>query len=298
MTKGKGKFPKVVRVGHTIVKIYHSLNRGCDAYTVSYYLGDKRVRRAFADLGLATTEAETVAKKLSEGELKVLDLTGDARLSYVRAMQALQPINVPLEVAALDFAEAHKILEGASVIDAARFYAKHHPSRMPKKTVPEVLKEMITAKEQDGVSDVYLKDLRGRLDRFAQKFSDRRINLVTANEIEDFLRGLKDREGESLSARSRNNYRRLIGTLLYFAETRGYLPRGLVEVESVAMAREEHADIEIFRPEELERLLWLAKKSVPETVPFLTIGAFAGCAMRSCRGWTGRRCGWTTASSR
>ncbi|MHB8519506.1 MAG: hypothetical protein ACYDH9_01995 [Limisphaerales bacterium] len=42
-----------------------------------------------------------------------------------------------------------------------------------------------------------------------------------------FLRGLKDKgndqqkAGKSMSGKSRNNYRRAIGTLFYFAESRG-----------------------------------------------------------------------------
>ena len=63
----KPQFPKTVKVGHTVVKIYHSLSRGCDSYTVVHYLGNKRIRQNFADLGLATTAAQTIA--ISAGEL-------------------------------------------------------------------------------------------------------------------------------------------------------------------------------------------------------------------------------------
>jgi integrase len=271
----KSKFPKLVRVGHTTVKIYRSQCRGNDLYTVVHYLGKKRVRQNFADLGLATTSAETVANKLSEGEVKVLELKSEDRLAYVRAMEALKPTGVPLEMAVMYFAEAFKILEGASLIEAVRFFKKHHPSFMPKKTVPDVVKELLEAKEQDGVSDVYLKDLRGRLGRFEKKVPGQ-ITLVTSAEIEDFLRGLKDKAGKALSGTSRNNYRRAVGTLVYFAESRGYLPKGIVEVESVAIAKTGHGDIEIFRPEELGRLLGKAKETTPELVPFIAIGAFAG----------------------
>ena len=88
-------FPVTVKRGHTIVKIYRTPSRGCDAYTVSYCLGEKRVRTTFADLGLATTEAETVANKLSTGEVNVLTLTSGDRLSYIRAIEALKPTGVP-----------------------------------------------------------------------------------------------------------------------------------------------------------------------------------------------------------
>jgi integrase len=267
----------VVKRGHTIVKIYLTPTRGCDSYTVIHYLGEKRQRKTFADLDLARMEAEAVANKLSTGELDVLTLTSHDRLSYVHAVEALRPTGVPLEMAAMQFAEAHKLLDGVSVLEAARFYVKQNPHRL-KKMVPEIFAELLQAKESDGMSAVYLKDLRGRLGRFAGEFKGA-ISLVTSAEIEDFLRGLKDkgkdkeRAGKALSGKSRNNYRRAIGTLFYFAESRGYLPKGMAQVESVAVAREEETDIEIFRPGELMALL---EDAEPALIPFLAIGAFAG----------------------
>ena len=83
----------------------------------------------------------------------------------------------------------------------------------------EIVAELLKAKESDRMSDVYVKDLRGRLDQFAKAF-EAPIGSLTTAKIEDFLRQL------GLSGRSRNNYRRAIATLVYFAETRGYLANG------------------------------------------------------------------------
>ena len=68
----KTKFPIKVKRGHTVVKIYETPSRGCLAYTVVSYIGTKRQRKTFASLDLAMTEAETVANKLSAGELERL----------------------------------------------------------------------------------------------------------------------------------------------------------------------------------------------------------------------------------
>ena len=273
----KPKFPITVKRGHTVVKIYRTPSRGCEAFTVSYYLGEKRQRVTFSDLDLAKTEAETVANKLSKGEVDVLTLTSQDRLSYTRAIEALKPTGVPLEMAAMQFAEAHNLLDGGSLVEAVRFYRKQNPDRLPQKNVPEVVAEFVEAKEVDKMSAVYVKDLKGRLGRFAANFPGR-ISLVTKAEIEDFLRGLKGRDDAGketivLSGKSRNNYRRAIGTLFNFAVVRGYLPKGMVEVEDVALAREENGEIEIFRPEELANLLETADAAL---IPFLAIGAFAG----------------------
>ncbi len=273
----KPKFPMTVKRGHTVVKIYRTPSRGCDAYTVVHYLGTKRQRKSFADLELAKTEAETIANKLSTGELDVLTLTSENRLSYVRAVEVLRPTGVPLEMAAMQFAEAFKVLNGASLLEAAKLYAKQHPHGMPQKKVPEVVKELLKVKKLDGMSDVYLKDLRGRLGRFAEHFTGA-ISLITSGEIEDFLRGLKGKEkkaraGKALSGKSRNNYRRAIGTLFHFAESRGTLSKGMGQMDSVALAKEDESEIEIFRPDELMAVLEHADEAL---VPFIAIGAFAG----------------------
>ncbi len=76
-----------------------------------------------------------------------------------------------------------------------------------------------------------------------------------------------------MTGRSRNNFRRAIGTLINFAVSRGYLVKGTVEIEDVAQAREENGEIEIFRPEEMAAVLKMADKRL---IPFLAIGAFAG----------------------
>lgn len=278
----KAKFPMVVKRGHTIVKIYCTPSHGCDSFTVVHYIGQKRHRKSFARLELAVTEAETVANKLSTGELDVLTLTSDDRLAYVRTIQILKPTGVPLELAAMEFAQAHALLNsgleaqgghgGPSLLEAVRYYVKMNPVNRPRKSVPELAKELVESKEADRMSDVYVQDLRLRLKRFGEKHPGP-IGQVTSGEIEDFLRGLKGKDGKALTGRSRNNYRRAIATLFYYAETRGFLAKGQVQVDSVALAKEENGDIEIFTPAELERLLGCAGEDL---APFIAIGAFAG----------------------
>ena len=125
-------WPKVVERGHSIVKIYRTPSNGCDQFTLVYYLGEKRIRKTYSDYGKAFTDAETTATKLSEGELNVLELKGDIRMAYARAVEMLRPTGVPLEMAAMHFAEAFRILGGANMVQAAEFYMKHHPSNMPQ----------------------------------------------------------------------------------------------------------------------------------------------------------------------
>ncbi|MEI7808460.1 MAG: hypothetical protein WCJ07_08235 [Verrucomicrobiota bacterium] len=128
----KPKFPISVKRGHITVKIYKTPTRGCDSFTVVHHLGDQRQRRYFTDLALAVTAAETTANALSTGELKVLELTNDDRLSYVRAMETLKPTGQPLDVVASQYAQAYKILEGAATSPASFFPSSPALPETPK----------------------------------------------------------------------------------------------------------------------------------------------------------------------
>lgn len=76
-----------------------------------------------------------------------------------------------------------------------------------------------------------------------------------------------------LTGKSRNNYRRAIATLFNFAEARGYLARGLGEMDGVALAKVDQGEVEIFTPAEMSAVLAAANDKL---IPFLAIGAFAG----------------------
>ena len=73
--------------------------------------------------------------------------------------------------------------------------------------------------------------------------------------------------------KSKNNNRRAIGTLFYYTESRGYVAKGIAQVDSAGLAREEETDIEIFTPRDLMAVLENAEASM---IPFLAIEAFAG----------------------
>lgn len=273
-TDAAPSFPLLIQTGSVVVKIYKVTNKGRDSYTISYITHGKRKLKMFADLEKAIAAAEGVGDAMGRGELEVLNLRSKELLNYRLAMDALKPTGVSLEVAATQFAQAFAKLNGkATLLEAAEFYVKRNPNQSPK-LVSKVITDLLEAKEADGMSDVYTKDLRSRLKRVGNYFK-MPIGMLTAAEIEKFLRGLKT-EGESpkpLTGRSRNNYRRAIATLLYFAESRGDIVKGTVDVESIAVAKQNDGDIEIFTADELTRIFATAR---PVLIPFLAIGAFAG----------------------
>lgn len=61
-----------------------------------------------------------------------------------------------------------------------------------KRSINDVVDELISIKEQDGRAERYLRDLRARLNRFAgsESFRSRSIQEIESREIDDWLRGL------------------------------------------------------------------------------------------------------------
>jgi hypothetical protein len=121
---------------------------------------------------------------MAMGELDALTLTNSDRSAYIRSLELLKPFGTPLEMAVMQFTEAAKILDGASLVDAARFYAKRHSKHIVPRSIPQVVADFLAAKEADRVSAVYLKDLRTRLNRFAEAFKVP-IGMVLASELQD-----------------------------------------------------------------------------------------------------------------
>jgi hypothetical protein len=94
------RFPIVVKRGSSTVKIYRDRKPEGTYYRVTYYLGGKRCRLNFSDLQEATNEAEAKASQLSRGDMDAMQLNGNDRLAYGRALDAVKEFNLPLDTVA------------------------------------------------------------------------------------------------------------------------------------------------------------------------------------------------------
>jgi integrase len=304
--------PIVVAEGSASVTIYPTVNRiyrrnpdtgerelksQHPQFTLVYYSGNKRVKQKFNDRAKAESEARLAVTKIANGETEALKLTGrdraeyiqairrvrdwsnDADLTgvvtdYVRALRNLQAWRVDADLGQIvfDYVNAMKRLpDGVSLKECVDSYLKRHPVGLPAKTVQEVADELVEVKRLAGKSDIYIEDLESRLDQFAKAFNVR-LATITGAQIETYIRGLAS-GGRSLSGRTQNNHRRIIGTLMKFAIKRGYLPKDHDEISVVELAEDGTGEIEIFTPDELRALFEHAR---PEIIPYLAIAAFSG----------------------
>jgi len=266
------KRPVEIKRGNVTVKIYAGKNRVNGTvypqFTLTYYDGAQRKKKRFADLAEAKREAEFTADKLASGENEVLRLTSSDRTSYVQAVGQLRPLNMPLHLAILEYVSAVKHLpDGATLKEAVDFFRRRNPAALQKRTVRQVVDEMLAAKRAAKLSEVHLKDLHSRLNRFAEAFQ-LNIGGVSGTILQTWLDGMK------ASGRSKRNYLAVVAALFRFCIKRKYLPKEAIEeIQAVEQQREDNGEIEIFTPGEMREILTVARS---EMVPWLAIGAFAG----------------------
>jgi integrase len=260
------RFPITIKRGSSVVKIYRDRKPTGTYYRVAYHIGGKRQRPHFNDLERAIAEGEAKASQLSRGDIDAMQLSGKDRLVYGRAVEAIREYAVPLDAAALEYSQARKILDGVGLIDAARFYARHHGHGVKRKAVPDAVREMIEAKKESGVSDVYLNDLRYRLGLFADSFQCDLVSL-TPDDVQSFFDSIQ------LGARSFNNFLRALTTFERFAQDRGWLSKEVDLLSGVKRRKEKRTPVEILSPQEMVALL---EHATSQIAPCFALAAFAG----------------------
>ena len=283
MKPGSDRKPIVVKAGSAAVKIYRGKSRGYDLFTVVHYAGGSRKREAFGDLADAKERARQVAHAIINGRAAVLELTNVDREGYVSALELLRPFGIPLHSAVEEYVAARSHLDGESLLSAVKEHSRrrHH---VVDKHVPEIVEELLVAKQRDGLSDRYIQSLRSHLNRFASAFQTK-IGSVAGRFIEEWL------VAQKIGARARNNIRMSIITLFHFARSRGYLPKGQsTEAEEVSKAKDRGGKIGILSPKQLADLLSAPNKADDDELKedgdpkitsqeaklYFAIGAFTG----------------------
>lgn len=268
------KFPNVIRRGSVSVTIYETPTKGYPNYTLAYYQDGRRKREMSADHLALRNRAAEVLDDLSGGRSPETGaLKASERNEFVRAKTALSKVSgiiksrLPVDVAALHYAQAVEILGDDLVIEAAREYTKRHPAKLPLINVADLATEFLEEKEKQGRSERHLETLKSHCKRFGDAVC-MNVGNVTASDVDLFLDGLE------VGARTRDNIANSINTLFEFAKRKRYLPADYDELSRVTrLDNGEDGPIEIYILEEMKALLNAADKSL---APFIAIGGFAG----------------------
>ena len=245
----KSGFPIRIKSGSATVRIYDRSD-AYPYYRVAHYVGAKRRMKPFAHLADAQRQARQIADQIRAGEGNLGVMSSTDRLIYQRAHEAVAPLGLALDTAAIELAQTQKLLGDTPLAEAARFYLNHSARHIIPKTPAEIAQELIAQKRANGMSERYCDDLRYRCGRFARTFQCE-IGSLTPALVQEFLNDLK------LSARSVNNFRKALKTLFEFAKARKYLSKEIDLLEGISRQRE-HSTIEIYTPQEMAALMGAA----------------------------------------
>src|SRR6266481_3368968 len=243
----KDKFPITVKKGHASVKIYRVKNRGAVNYCVSYVSPTGRQRKNFANLDLAKREASNVAQHLADGDIEALKLTGREKQIYVEAERAIAGTGLPLHSVAHEFARAFDILGGANIVEAARYYKKHVDVDLPQVTAAGAVEKFRQAKEAEGMSAMYLKDIRGLLGDFAKDFQCP-LSSIQPEDLREYL------NAKRVGLVSKENRRRILVVLFNFAKAQGWLRKNEeTAADALGTYKIKQREVEIYTPTEMSR---------------------------------------------
>lgn len=263
----KTAYPLPVKAGNTSVIIYKGKSGGLPFYTLTWREGTRRLRQGFRQPKKAEQQAEIVATRLESGHRTAARMNNADADSFGQAVATLRPLNVPLNVAVQEYAAARKLLDGASIVEAARFYAARRPTQSTTLSAHDAVEAFLIEKKGDGVGIRYLQDARSRLRRFSKTFVMPLSGITTAA-MGEWLRQVAPHP------RTRNNFRQHLVTLFRWARDKGYLPRETeTEADRLKATKDRGGDVKIFSPAALEKLLQAADEKLK---PYLAIRAFAG----------------------
>jgi integrase len=231
----------------------------------------KLKRETFPTFEAAKARANEIDLAISNGRAEVLELTNAGRDSYLLAVRALEPFGVPLHSAIEEYVAARLIIPGHSLIEAANALHRGKVTSTIAPPTAQVLEEMLAQLKDGRPSPKYERELRSDLTRFADAFPV----LTAADEkgLREYLRELRNRRGEPIGLRRRDNVRDAIVCLSRFARTRNYLPEDKISPAEKIKRLSDGGEIATFSPAELG--VFLAHLS-REWLPWFVIGAFAG----------------------
>lgn len=190
-------------------------------------------------------------------------------LRDIVAKEGLQAQNLPLE-ARRDAYDAYNLLQpiGVKLVEAARYYIEANKQRAASKPINEILTEYLAHRERIGLKETSLIDGKYRLGKLAKVFGEKLASDITHSEIENWVHGI---EG---SPQTKNNYLTISSAFFEWCMVQGYCINN--PIKKITKIRVEDAPVEIFKPEELEKIL---QASTDEMLPIFAIGAFAGLRM-------------------
>lgn len=160
---------------------------------------------------------------------------------------------------------------GTSLLDAVRFFIDNRALVTQRDAgTDEAARLYIASLYSRGLSQDYLKSVTHHLVHFARLVGDQTVRSITVAQIDSFLLTFEN-------PRYRDNARGSLKSLFTWAQKQEFLPHGPTAAHRSDRPRVPKKDPVIFAVGDFETLMHRAEQAVPEAIPYLAIGAFAGC---------------------
>ena len=259
---------EVVTIGGISVRIRPTIKDGTTRFVLDFRVKGQRKLVWRSTMAKARVAAKEAIEKIAEGHSEVLNLKSADAYAYTRARTALVGIEKEIDMVALEYAEAYRLLKGkASVLEACRFWLSRNDVPLPHVMVADAVKEFKLQCEANGKSKVRRKEIQTVMDSFAIAFNDEIQNLEPKM-ISDYLTAL------TVAERTRRNYRNTIGYFNRWLVLRGYLAKGTDLLDGVQKySARLNGEITTYTVDEMRRLIAAADKRI---LPLIVIGGFAG----------------------
>jgi site-specific recombinase XerD len=274
--------PLTVQRGSVGIPIYTTRNvvAGVEylRHEVVWYDADgKRCKQRFSNLDKAKREATLVATKLANCDKETLKLSPEDRVQLVESQELLRPFNLSVSSAIREFVAARqKLPPGHSLIEAADYFGKRNPVAPTSKSVGEIVTDMLESKQKAGVSEIHLRILKGRLERFAQVFQCS-LASITTQDVSKYVSDLKAKDGKAVKNRTRGNTLSDLRNFFNYARKQRYITRDVMEeINEIEAPKKEFVETGIFTPAQMQQIIG---EVGDELKPLLAIGAF--CGLRS-----------------
>ena len=234
----------------------------------------RRVFQSFKSEDDAWSEAATKETELANHGIRYADIPPEAR----RAFDFYRDEKSELEALGVTVPRFEDLVSSS----LAAIRSEHHAKTENAMAIADAVAEF-TAYKSTRVRDRQLVDLKTRLKRFAETFGTHAVRDITTAEIESWLASLRSRKNPEglevpppLGPLARNHYRATLHAFFVYAAApaRGWCDRNPVsdlEPETV-----ESGEPQAYTTEDAAKLVQTALNSMPELVPILALGMFAG----------------------
>jgi integrase len=252
---------------HALTIVREHLNGKSRFKIAGYYVDGKRVRKYFGTQRTAETFIEAEQIRRENLGKRATHIDGAIAEDALRASDILKATPYTLLDAARFVVHAHTKLEPHSIRidDAINEHAAAIERRNRSVTVNQLFDEFIANRRAKGKSEIYVRDLTTRLNRFKISMGDRIIADITSCEVDHWIQSL------NVGPQTQNNFRAVLSAMWTFAVRRGYAATNVIQLVDKTSVVRDH--IPTFSVDQLTTLLVAAP---PEYLPVLAIGAFAG----------------------